>query len=63
MSRILDRSALRMKSLNCFRDGIFLASDESLFHSLGSGIAKGVLSKGNSRKSGKNKVSVSSIIG
>ena len=34
MSRMLDRSALRMKSLNCFRDEIFLATDESLFHSL-----------------------------
>ena len=26
---------LRMKSLNCFREEIFLASDKSLFHSLG----------------------------
>ena len=61
---MVDRLALRMKSLNCFRDEIFLASDESLFHSLGpSCIAKGVLSKGNSRKSGENKVSVSNIIG
>ena len=30
MSRMLDRSALRMKS-----DEIFLTSDESLFHGLG----------------------------
>lgn len=35
MSRMLDRSALRMKNLNCFRVKIFLASDETLFHSLG----------------------------
>ena len=53
---MLDRSALRMKSLNCFSDEIFLTSDESFFHSLGP------YSKGTecfpkvtmSRKSGEN---------
>ena len=44
-----------MKSLNCFRDEIFLASVESLFYSLGSCIAKGVLSHGNSRNRGRIK--------
>ena len=54
---MLDRSTLRMKSLNCFRDEIFLVSDKSLFHGLGSGscIAKGVPFKSNCRKSGENK--------
>ena len=32
---MLDSSALRMSSLNFFRDEIFLATDESVFYSLG----------------------------
>ena len=35
VSRILVRSALQIKTLNCFKDEIFLASVGRLFHSFG----------------------------